>query len=259
MSKLFVYSYNQNSESARDLANELEIPRIRHDNSRFKGAPDKTVINWGSSSLSKEVMKCKVLNIPKAVGICSNKLTFFNVVKDVCSIPNFTDDKEVAVKWLDKGGIVFARLKLSGSGGEGIVEVGEAEDMPDAPLYTRYIPKQNEYRIHIMAGKVILVQRKALSSDMNSEGANWHIRNQENGFIFARNETNHVVPDSVEIEAMRAFNAIKGLTFGSVDIIYNNHREKSYVLEINTASGLAGSTVGDYANAFKELLNNVKK
>ena len=55
-------------------------------------------------------------------------------------------------------------------------------------------------------------------------------------------------------EATKAFNQIEGLTFGSVDVIYNEHRDKAYVLEVNTASGLSGETVDDYVKMFGRLM-----
>lgn len=42
-----------------------------------------------------------------------------------------------------------------------------------------------------------------------------------------------------------------GLDFGAVDIIWNNHYQKAYVLEINTAPGLEGSSVDNYRKAFE--------
>jgi D-alanine-D-alanine ligase-like ATP-grasp enzyme len=41
-----------------------------------------------------------------------------------------------------------------------------------------------------------------------------------------------------------------GLDFGAVDVIWNAQKEKPYVLEINTAPGLEGQTIADYAAFF---------
>jgi glutathione synthase/RimK-type ligase-like ATP-grasp enzyme len=45
-----------------------------------------------------------------------------------------------------------------------------------------------------------------------------------------------------------------GLDFGAVDIIWNEREDKCYVLEVNTAPGLQGSTLENYANAIMEVL-----
>lgn len=254
MKKVFIYSHNHRSESAKALASELGASRIRHEGSRFKGKPSKTVINWGASEVPEEVGKCNILNPPEVVALCSNKLSFFQEVDGQCRTPLWTDDSEVALTWLEGNGRVFARTKTRGSGGDGIVEVEDADQMVRAKLYTKYQPKREEYRVHIMAGKVFLVQRKALSSSFPTEAVNWHIRNYGGGFIFTRNEDHTPNPDVIE-QALAAFNAIKGLTFGSVDVIFNEYYNQAYVLEINTASGLQGGTVDDYCKQFKEYLN----
>ena len=45
-----------------------------------------------------------------------------------------------------------------------------------------------------------------------------------------------------------------GLDFGAVDVIWNEHESKAYVLEINTAPGLEGSTVEDYKEFFNRAV-----
>jgi len=51
------------------------------------------------------------------------------------------------------------------------------------------------------------------------------------------------------VVALAAVSAL-GLDFGAVDIIYNEHENQYYVLEVNTAPGLEGTTVEKYAEAF---------
>ena len=42
---------------------------------------------------------------------------------------------------------------------------------------------------------------------------------------------------------------VLGLDFGAVDIIYNKQEDKWYVLEVNTAPGIYGTTLDKYVNA----------
>ena len=72
-----------------------------------------------------------------------------------------------------------------------------------------------------------------------------------NGFIFARNEIQ--IPEDVTVQATKAFE-ITGLDFGAVDVIYNERQSAAYVLEINTAPGLEGTTDTDYAQMLREKL-----
>lgn len=258
---LFMYSYNMGSEGATNLARELGIRKIRHENSKFKGGLNKTVINWGSSNLPPEVMKSKVINDPKAVAIAANKLSFFQAVKDKVSIPPFTTDLQEAIKWTADNFIVCARQKLTGSGAEGLVlmDRNNPDSFVKAPLYTQYIPKIDEYRIHVVNKAVTDVQRKALRSSWSEENPgktpNFKIRNLENGFIYMRE--NIKAPPSVIDEAVKAV-VSTGLHFGAVDVIYNHRHSKAYVLEVNCAPGVEGTSIKNYAAAFTDLVKEMK-
>lgn len=257
---VLINAYNMASESSKLLASNMGVRRIRQENSTFKGGPKHTVINWGCGSLSSEVEKCKVLNPTRATNICSNKLSFFTTQQSVGltrTVP-FTSSKEEALGWSRGGSIVMARTILRGHSGEGIITFDNPNLLGDyvaAPLYTKYVPKKDEYRIHIICGEIVTVQRKVIPADRGIEPnrINWKIRNLANGFVFARNE-DRPVPEDVKVQALNAFNSIGDLDFGSVDVIWNEYRQEAYVLEINTASGLSGSTVIDYANKFKQVL-----
>jgi glutathione synthase/RimK-type ligase-like ATP-grasp enzyme len=188
------------------------------------------------------------LNLPQFVGKASNKLTAFKCFEEAKVVtPQWTADKLVAESW---DHTLFARMKLTGHSGEGIVVVAKGEEIPDAPLYTNYIFKEREYRVHVVRGKVIDQQRKI--RDPNKEVKSWKIRSHENGFIYVRNG---IMPDIARHEA--AINACKalGLDFGAVDLI-QDIKGNYYVLEINTAPGLEGATVANYAAAFTEALAN---
>jgi glutathione synthase/RimK-type ligase-like ATP-grasp enzyme len=150
---------------------------------------------------------------------------------------------------------VVCRTILNGSGGRGIV-IAETEDqLVQAPLYTKYVKKKDEYRIHIARDlrrditEVIDVQKKARRLD--SGPVNWRIRNLENGFIYKRQDVNP--PQHVLDNSIRALQ-VSGLDFGAVDIIVNANEDRSYVLEINSAPGLEGTTLESYTNYFKNFL-----
>jgi glutathione synthase/RimK-type ligase-like ATP-grasp enzyme len=80
-----------------------------------------------------------------------------------------------------------------------------------------------------------------------TEDVNWQVRNHHNGFVFTRSGFD--TPEAVSKAAMDAMR-ILGLDFGAVDVVYNSRENRAYVLEVNTAPGLEGSTVDDYANYF---------
>lgn len=250
-----LYPWNPNSEGAKQLANEMNIKRLKHLKSVFKHGKDKTVINWGASSFADPlVCNSNIINKPTNVEAVSNKLSFFELLKDkVDCIPDFTTDKNVALKWLEEKSVVFARKVLKGSGGNGIVIMrpDDPSSWVDAPLYTKYIKKKEEYRIHVMNGEVFLVQRKGLRKQegVDPDKVNWAIRNLENGFVFVRN---NVEPPKVVLSSAVSIFPHLGLDFYAADVVYNARDDLAYVLEVNTAPGLDGSTIKDYAEAFKK-------
>jgi glutathione synthase/RimK-type ligase-like ATP-grasp enzyme len=176
----------------------------------------------------------------------------FNKLKDVegIHIPEFTTERTVANDWLRKDGVaVVIRNKLSGHSGDGIVLVTDTNsEIPVAPLYVKYIKKQQEFRVHVAFGEVIDVQEKRQRKDMPEGFAtNFQVRNHHTGWVYCREDITE--PDGLRTMAIQATQAL-GLDFGAVDLIYNVKRNEVVCLEINTAPGLEGQTVDRYAEAF---------
>lgn len=249
---MFIYPYKAASKSVALLAEALDAKIIRLENSKFKGSENKLIINWGNSMTNEEIEKATVLNHPKAVAQASNKLTFFELAKGQIPIPEFTTDVAVAREWLPSSAIVV-RETLTGHSGEGIFicETNEEfdnylDEIGRAKMFTRYIPKKDEFRIHVVNGEIIDVQQKKRNRDRNTP--NWKIRNHSNGFIYAR-EGVELPSDEMALDAIKAVE-LCGLYFGAVDMIWNAYKKQGYVLEINTAPGLEGQTVENYAEHF---------
>lgn len=264
---MILYPYKNGSQGAKELANALGIKQIKKEGSKFKGSGDKLVINWGNSMSTQEVDKCAVLNKPASVAICSNKLSFFRHiyahnakafndvgggVETICEIPYFTDDINEAKQFINEGLKVVCRTVLNGHSGEGIVIAETAEQLVNAPLYVEYRPKKTEYRVHIFAGKVVDVQRKARDHSVPEDKVNWQVRNHQFGFVFVRDEKPEEIPVKVLTNAVQAVNIV-GLDFGAVDVIYNEKYNKATVLEVNTAPGLTGITLEGYTKRLKEF------
>ena len=245
-----LYPYNPGSASAKALAKALGIKRLKRE-----GNPVKVdvLLNWGCSAqnFQRQVDYQGVLNIPGAVSVASNKLQSFNALKGNASIPEFTESLEEAKKWLAEGVTIVERHKLTGHSGEGVRIVEPGQELHQAPLYVKYIPKKHEYRIHVFRDKAFFVQRKARKNDVPDADVNWKVRNLKGGFIYANQDV-----DVAEEAKQQAIIAIKtlGLDFGAVDIIYNERSNKYYILEVNTACGLAGTTLDKYVEVFKEFV-----
>lgn len=255
MPNLAIYPHNPNSEGAAELAAELGIRRIRQEGSTYVGRVGKTVINWGSSNLPAHVRGSRILNSPEAIAACSNKRTFFQTVDNrdgpAPRVPEWTTDHQVAMRWILDGDVVCARTVLQGHSAEGLIILERGVDFVAAPLYTKYVKKTEEWRIHVFEDRVIAKQKKLKRNDFDGE-VNWRIRNHDNGFIYAR-EVAEPHQDIVD-QAVAAVACIPGLCFGAVDVIWNQQQGRAYVLEVNTAPGLSGQTVTDYADAFRPYL-----
>jgi len=247
----YIYSHNPGSQGAKALAEALGIRRVKHVGSKVRLGRADTLINWGhAGALPDHVAGAgMVLNPPDRVRVAANKLAFFNHVGNRARCVDFTTDAAVARGWGTK---VVCRHTLNGHSGEGIEIVEPRVDIPASPCYTKYIVKESEWRIHVVKGQVIDSTRKIRDPDFTGE-PNWAVRNHSGGFIYARN-SGQPSEDTVR-QAVAAMEAV-GLDFGAVDVMVSKptraHPDRlSYVLEINSAPGLVGTTVTNYAGAFR--------
>jgi hypothetical protein len=239
-----VLPYKLASKSAKDLARGLNAKRIIPGGG-FKPKSNTTVINWGSSR--SHFNSPSMLNQPNAVACAANKLTAFNKMKAAgVSVVEFTTSRVAAENWLIGGYKVVCRHLLSSHSGRGIEVVREGEQLPNAPLYTKYTKKDKEYRVHVFKGEVIdLIEKRKRTG---APTINPYIRNLDNGWVFCRDYVN-AIPE-VSSQSINAINAL-GLDFGAVDIIERNG--KVWVLEVNCAPGLVGTTLQSYINAIRKM------
>jgi len=252
--RIRIVPYKRGSRSARVLADALGAKLVKLEGSRFRNTIDDFCINWGNTNPPPNIDLRFMLNHPKALEATTNKLTFFERVTAEGLgnlIPPYWTNKEDIP---DEAFPIVCRTILNSHSGRGIVIANSRDDLVDAPLYTKYIKKQDEYRIHLgypfrpprEESIIISVQQKRRRLDV--ENPNWQIRNHANGFIYARENVN---PPQCVIDAAKiVFNKCTELDFGAVDVIYNAKQDRAYVLEINSAPGLEGQTLQDYADFF---------
>lgn len=255
---VFIYPFHERSKSAFDISRAAGFKRIRREGSTFVGEKKHTIINWGCSDLSPETEKCgRIVNSTRAVRTSANKLSFFKKTQKIARVPPFTADLKEAMGWVKQGILVVARTSLNGRGGSDIVFLDDPSKFVECQLYTQYIKKRAEYRVHFAFGKVLDVQKKILrktddaGNSIDTSTVDFRIRNHSNGFIFVRDGISP--PSDVLDQAKLAF-AASDLDFGAVDVIFNEHSGQAYVLEINTAPGLEGTTLENYISAFQANL-----
>jgi len=267
-SKVLIYPYNKASRSAGRLAEYFH--RKVTDTimlGKMNVPPDVTIVYWGIPEFDPwEGHPNPKWNKPSIARLASNKLRTFQKFQEWNSanpdapiqFPEITTDQKVAKEWVADGHEVFGRRAVSHSGKDIVIISDDLESfvmgaVSRSEFYSRYIKKQDEYRVHVFKGTVIDVQRKALSktdasgNPVDPAQVDFRIRNLANGFVFVRNELN--VPEQVFEQARRAVDAVD-LDFGAVDVIWNTQRG-AFVLEINTAPGLEGSTIQSYTQAIE--------
>ena len=243
------------SQGLKALALATGIKRLSLVRTKFRPRPSDLIINWGrSDGLGLPV---RYLNPPPAVRIASSKLRSLQAMKEgEVNVPDFTTEIREAARWLGDGDHVVVRRVDRGSAGVGIELVSpkqyesDKSSLPPAPLYTRYVPKYDEYRLHVFAGQVIDFQQKRRRKDVEV-GKEGKIRNAQFGWVFCRDGVS--VPDGAISQAILAVQAC-GLDFGAVDLGWTRKYSRATVYEVNTAPGLEGSTVQCYAEAIKRLV-----
>lgn len=263
--RVIIYPYKKSSLSGKALAEHFHKKPVDYilsgeiplDSGKY------LFVNWGSQSIPNVYRENNfvIVNETGSVHLASNKIKFFErMVEAGVRTPEFTTDISQALTWLEEGSEVLGR-NSSGRGGQDIIFGSEdISGFVTKSFWTKYKKKKAEYRIHVFDGKVIDKQRKAVrqkdedGNPINSSEIDFRIRNLANGFIFVKQDV--VPPEDVITQAV---NAVKGisLTFGAVDVIWNQYEKKAYVLEVNTAPGLEGSTVFSYVNAINEYKKGV--
>lgn len=243
---------NRASNGAQTLNRELgNVSRL----SRINPVPRqyRTLINWGNTSPVAERVGLRVLNRPEAIARAVDKIATLRTLQEAgVRVPEFSTvapERDRAV-WL-------ARTNLRGSGGDGIIVVRRDDPLPAAPLYVKYIPKLEEYRVHVVGGEVVFIQqkkRKVTNVEVEQTKDQKLIRNHANGWVFCLTEPedpNIVLLGVTAVAAVRAL----GLDFGAVDVIIGKDTGEAFVLEVNTAPGIESPTLTEaYREAFQRLI-----
>lgn len=262
MKRIHIVPYKMGSMSAKRLKESLvesSIKAYRKINNRDIPKRKTLVVYYGGS----EVLPEGGIQLNRNRSIAANKLLSFQAFAEhnISCVP-WTADREEALKWYFANECFLARTSLSGHSGQGIrLYEPQSEEwekyvgnIVQAPLYTKYVKKQMECRIHVFNGKVIDAQVKRKRADLpEGQEVNTKIRNHHTGWVYCRED---FTPDQRCLDlAIAAVAAVK-LDFGAVDIIYNGYHDQYYVLEVNTAPGLEGTTLQKYTQEFINVYQN---
>lgn len=251
----------------RTLSSVSRLPRDTLDNA--------LIINWGCTPATyPQFLHRPVSNLPSSVRTVVRKDLFFDRVWDYNQDSNTHPDRKlVTVPYVKDPMLLtpdffrtqrrhsrraFIRTRLTSHGGEGIVVAPDwgtfltlredHEEVRNARLIVQEFKKSSEYRIHFMGRQIFDSARKV--RDPLREPSNWLIRSHNNGFIYTRNGDSEP-PYQVLFEVQKMLDEdVFGLDFGAVDVLYSSFYNRAMILEINTAPGLTGQTLDNYANRF---------
>ncbi len=268
MSKILIVA-PRISEGARDLRESLIAQGVqalyrRKDNSYRNiqmDAGQDLIVNWGCGNhptLPSVSAGTAVTRLNDSTNVATNKLEAFQAMAQArVPIPEFTEDRARARRWVAEGHRVYCRTALRGHSGEDIVMADSANPVVAAPLYTKEVVKHHEFRFHVFCGQVIDGVRKGFRSDIPEDQRDHTIMNHAAGTTFFRSgQALERASQNVQLlqDCVRAVGAL-GLDFGAVDVM-TDREGNHYILEVNTAPGLEASTLTRYTDAIKEKFNN---
>lgn len=254
----------------------------------------KKVLCWGTKTDQNiEMGNNTVFNHPNNIRVNRNKLQSLGAFKaGKCNVADFTDDFTKA------GSAAFpfplvARTKYH-QGGAGFwlcltkSQVKQAMD-EGAQYLQNFIDIKDEYRLHVVGGKVVYAVRKtkrenhkeaftthwtdhcenfAAKKDINLDkatvdvimgrmarkyatGVDMVVRSNTRGWKFVRVALDKLNKALGE-EAVKSVTALK-LNYGAVDCCIGEDG-KPYIIECNTGPGLEGSSLEAVSGALKELV-----
>lgn len=254
-----VYPYDLASQGARNLVRALRGGAIRvRERGTYVPRGDDLVINWGNPRVPgwwNRNARTNALNQPEAVRNAINKIrTFQLLAKAGVPIPSFTTKlAEARALFKTPDSKVLCRRTVSAHSGRGIIIARNAAALVEAPLYVKYVPKEREYRIHVLNGVVIDAEQKLLRTGATPSDDQRLVRSHRHGWIYARNGITPPSHRALEA-AITAVRAV-GLDFGAVDLgVHSKFGVKVY--EVNSAPGIEGTTVTRYAAELNRLAGN---
>lgn len=228
--------------------------------SSIKSASAKLLADELSQRLDYKILRSVKRNEKKeniVYGDQRDKLTQYKFFRENgLNFPHFTESKVLAGDWLKASLVdsVVCRTLLRAKSGNGIVIADTADQLVDAPVYVAYQKKTNEYRVNLFKGEVVCVREKRLKKGYEKpEGRDGRVRSHDNGYVFC--EPLDALPEEA-IDMAKAAAKITGSDIVGVDIAFHKPTNYWFMLEVNSAPGMEGKTITQYAD---EIVKHFKE
>lgn len=280
-SRINFYSYNTRSSSVGAIRDKMDSPSLllKINSPKISKILDGTPIRnpnlfvcWGNTEVLPARANVFYLNnTPKLLYI--NKRSFFEIFSSVPLVNLFLPfsifNANEAIDFVarrtstEENVILVERKILNGSGGEGIGLIRDPNEIDvTALLWTKYIKKKDEYRVHFFkkadGNLELFCQKKLLKRNsqrpFGQPDSAFKVRNFQNGWVYSH--CSSPLPMQVIHAAVTIITKVS-LDFGAIDIIYNERNESAHILEINTAPGAVETTAKWYADKIEEYSMHV--
>lgn len=228
----------QKSESLKRVALELS-ERLGYVVQRVVEPTSPNVLRWGAKADKLEQYK-------KFQQLGINGL-------------EFTTDQAIAGSWFMSGNLVVGRKLLSSYEGKGIVmfephKAPTKEDVLACKVFTKFIPKEREFRVHVFKGTPLVTLEKKLKNDWKGPTSEY-IKNTEHGYVFCQHDVS--IPSALQKQINDlavASSKVCASDFQGIDIGYHEAKKNLFVIEVNSAPGIEGSNVKRYCDAIESYL-----
>jgi len=301
---VYIYYSGATDKTGNLLAEALGI----NGGTKSPGTKQKIVIGWGAKTKeSVNLGSAVTVNHPDVIRDNRNKLTALQLMSKagVNIAPFFSAEAingELNKKKNSKISLpLIARTNYHQGGANFFTcltrtHVGEVIDILNNKLkkkgyFQDYIDVKEEYRLHVVDGKVIYAQRKVARSNMKEAhvtdqmdkikrmaekkgvtlsddtlkfameyqggkiaSPDLIIKSNTRGYKFSNVKLDNV-NKGLASECIKAVEAL-GLQFGAVDCVLDVDGSP-WVIEVNTGPGLEGTAFKNYVSAFTSMLNNI--
>ena len=288
--------------AATDVTGKALMAALGLPGSKDRPTGAKSILCWGTKIKKDTTFPAgvKVFNNPNNIRKNRNKLTALESMDGSgCAVADFTGDFTKA----GKGKFAYpliARTKYH-QGGAGFwlclnASQTKRAQAEGAEYIQAFLDIENEYRLHVVDGKVIYAVKKVArdTDDLDpafkeywkghvqnfaakkeeeldektldlvisrfsrkmATGVDMVVRSNTKGWKFSR-VTLDKVPENLANEAIKAVKSL-GLDFGAVDCCIDV-KKKAWVIECNTGPGLEGSSLEAWVKALKDLLSGKTK